>query len=118
MWKLGLRPDIPLLGIFVSNFRHFVFAVWVFDIGSNFRASVANLPQVSPLLMQILGKILTTPVSMLVGPRGSICHRHQQNIEVHLELRILFLKLEMALLESSDAEGKRTHEKSLNFKIS
>jgi hypothetical protein len=28
MWKLGLRgPDIPFLGIFVSNFRHFVFAV-------------------------------------------------------------------------------------------
>jgi hypothetical protein len=28
MWKLGLRPDIPFLGIFVSNFRHFVFAVY------------------------------------------------------------------------------------------
>ncbi len=28
MWKLGLRPHIPFLGIFVSNFRHFVFAVY------------------------------------------------------------------------------------------
>ncbi len=28
MWKLGLRPDIPFLGIFVLNFRHFVFAVY------------------------------------------------------------------------------------------
>ncbi len=27
MWKLGLRPQYSFLGIFVSNFRHFVFAV-------------------------------------------------------------------------------------------
>ncbi len=26
-WDWG--PDVPFLGIFVSNFRHFVFAVWV-----------------------------------------------------------------------------------------
>ncbi len=28
MWKLGLSPDIPFLGIFASNFRHFFFAVY------------------------------------------------------------------------------------------
>jgi hypothetical protein len=28
MWKLGLRPAISSLGIFVSNFRYCVFAVW------------------------------------------------------------------------------------------
>jgi hypothetical protein len=27
MWKLGLRPRHSFSGIFVSNFRHFVFAV-------------------------------------------------------------------------------------------
>jgi hypothetical protein len=29
MWKLGLSPDIPFLGIFASNFRHFFFEVWL-----------------------------------------------------------------------------------------
>jgi hypothetical protein len=35
-WDWG--PDIPFLGLFVSNFRHFVFAVWVlFRIGFGIR---------------------------------------------------------------------------------
>ncbi len=28
MWKLGLRPRYPFLGIYISNFRHLVFAVY------------------------------------------------------------------------------------------
>ncbi len=29
MWKLGLWPRIPFLGIFISNFRYWFFAVWI-----------------------------------------------------------------------------------------
>ncbi len=37
MWKLGWGPDIPFLRIFVSNFRHFVFAVCTYFNETNSR---------------------------------------------------------------------------------
>jgi hypothetical protein len=49
MWKLGLRPDIPFLGILVSKFRCFVFAVWCRPLGCEINIFVALTLQKSKI---------------------------------------------------------------------
>ncbi len=40
-WDWG--PDIPFLGIFVSNFPHFVFAVWLDNHALTFKSNTENI---------------------------------------------------------------------------
>jgi hypothetical protein len=60
MWKLGLMPrDIPFLGIFVSSFRHFVFAVqyWyqVKKVGAGYAYACSIKSCIRPAVRQASG---------------------------------------------------------------
>jgi hypothetical protein len=90
MRKLGLRPNIPFLGTFVSNFRHFVFTVCfrlsgyrevvLLSVGflmSFFRSFTQN-----PLSMNINLRVSTTDLYLyrqqlpVLDPEPSL-HEHQ-----------------------------------------
>ncbi len=62
MWKLGLRPGIPFLGIYVSNFRHFVYAVQIHYRGKQRSCRCSPSP-----LMQFRGVAASDVVGC--GPR-------------------------------------------------